>query len=232
MDAGLTVYEKPTCSTCRKLFALLDRARRRLRAGELPRRPAAGEEDPLAAVEGGPAPGATCCAGRSRLYASLALAERDVSDDELIALMAEHPELLQRPIVERGDRGRCWRGRWSACWSCWTDNSGNNELGSGAAGNCPAFVSYTTHNPGRCNPGPLQSPAAHGPAHRHPQRGDHRPRRPRQDHSCGRHAAPVRRLHRARGRAGPGHGLDGPGARARASRSSPRTPPCTTAARS
>lgn len=27
-----------------------------------------------------------------------------VSDDELIALMAAHPALLQRPIVERGDR--------------------------------------------------------------------------------------------------------------------------------
>jgi arsenate reductase (glutaredoxin) len=38
------------------------------------------------------------------IYASLALAERDISDDELIGLMAEHPELLQRPIVERGDR--------------------------------------------------------------------------------------------------------------------------------
>ena len=28
----------------------------------------------------------------------------DESDDELIALMAEHPALLQRPIVEVGDR--------------------------------------------------------------------------------------------------------------------------------
>jgi arsenate reductase-like glutaredoxin family protein len=40
VDPGLTVYEKPTCTTCRKL----------------------------------------------------------------IALMAQHPELLQRPIAERGDR--------------------------------------------------------------------------------------------------------------------------------
>jgi arsenate reductase len=28
----------------------------------------------------------------------------DETDDELIALMAEHPALLQRPIVEVGDR--------------------------------------------------------------------------------------------------------------------------------
>jgi len=34
----------------------------------------------------------------------LGLGERQLSDSELIALMVEHPDLLQRPIVERGDR--------------------------------------------------------------------------------------------------------------------------------
>ena len=38
------------------------------------------------------------------IYKELGLANRDVSDSELIALMVEHPDLLQRPIVERGDR--------------------------------------------------------------------------------------------------------------------------------
>lgn len=38
------------------------------------------------------------------VYKELGLDQRDASDDELIALMAEHPQLLQRPIVERGDR--------------------------------------------------------------------------------------------------------------------------------
>jgi arsenate reductase len=37
-------------------------------------------------------------------YKELGLAEDMFSDSELIALMVEHPELLQRPIVERGDR--------------------------------------------------------------------------------------------------------------------------------
>ena len=37
-------------------------------------------------------------------YRELGLARRDLSDDELIRLMVEHPELIQRPIVERGDR--------------------------------------------------------------------------------------------------------------------------------
>ena len=38
------------------------------------------------------------------VYRELDLGNREVSDDELIRLMAEHPDLIQRPIVERGDR--------------------------------------------------------------------------------------------------------------------------------
>jgi arsenate reductase len=37
-------------------------------------------------------------------YRELDLAGRDVTDDEAIKLLVERPELLQRPIVERGDR--------------------------------------------------------------------------------------------------------------------------------
>ena len=38
------------------------------------------------------------------IYKELGLAEDKFSDTELIGLMIEHPDLLQRPIVERGDR--------------------------------------------------------------------------------------------------------------------------------
>ena len=37
-------------------------------------------------------------------YRELGLGNGEFSDDELIRLMAEHPELIQRPIVERGER--------------------------------------------------------------------------------------------------------------------------------
>jgi arsenate reductase (glutaredoxin) len=37
-------------------------------------------------------------------YKKLGLAEDKFSDSELIAIMVEHPDLIQRPIVERGDR--------------------------------------------------------------------------------------------------------------------------------
>ena len=99
----LTVYEKPTCTTCRKLATLLtergvdfDRVNYHVdplpeeRIRELLAKAGIGPRDALRT--------------REPAYAELALGARDLGDDELIALMAEHPELLQRPIVERGDR--------------------------------------------------------------------------------------------------------------------------------
>lgn len=37
-------------------------------------------------------------------YRELDIGGRTLSDDELIALMVKHPDLIQRPIVERGSR--------------------------------------------------------------------------------------------------------------------------------
>jgi arsenate reductase len=38
------------------------------------------------------------------IYRQLGLAKGDFTDDQIISLMVEHPDLIQRPIVERGDR--------------------------------------------------------------------------------------------------------------------------------
>jgi arsenate reductase (glutaredoxin) len=37
-------------------------------------------------------------------YRELGLAKAKFTDEEIIALMIEHPDLIQRPIVERGKR--------------------------------------------------------------------------------------------------------------------------------
>jgi arsenate reductase (glutaredoxin) len=103
VEPGLTVYEKPTCSTCRRLFELLtergiDFERVDYHVEPLPRDKI---ESLLAKAALSPR---DVVREKEPIYASLALGERDVPDDELIDLMSEHPELLQRPIVERGDR--------------------------------------------------------------------------------------------------------------------------------
>lgn len=38
------------------------------------------------------------------IYKELGLAKRELKDDEIISLMVKHPDLIQRPIVERGNR--------------------------------------------------------------------------------------------------------------------------------
>ena len=37
-------------------------------------------------------------------YRELGLAKDEFTDAEIISLMVEHPDLIQRPIIERGDR--------------------------------------------------------------------------------------------------------------------------------
>jgi arsenate reductase len=98
-DPGLTVYEKPTCTTCRNLFRLLtERGIDFERVNYI--------VDPLSAAQ------------IRELLTKAGLRPRDVvrmkepgarelplDDDEgVLNALAAHPELLQRPIVVRGDR--------------------------------------------------------------------------------------------------------------------------------
>ncbi len=38
------------------------------------------------------------------IYRELGLSKKESTEEQLIALMIEHPDLIQRPIVERGER--------------------------------------------------------------------------------------------------------------------------------
>lgn len=99
----LTIYEKPTCTTCRKLNALL--GERGIDAERIDYHVLGLTEDEVREiVRKAGVPARELLRTREPVYAELGLAERDPSDDELVALMAEHPQLLQRPVVIRGDR--------------------------------------------------------------------------------------------------------------------------------
>jgi arsenate reductase (glutaredoxin) len=98
----LTVYEKPTCTTCRNLVAFpeergIDFERVNYHVDPLP------EEKIRELVRKTGAPAAELLRRREAAYKDH-VEGRDLSDDEIIKLMAEHPPLLQRPVVERGDR--------------------------------------------------------------------------------------------------------------------------------
>lgn len=100
----LMIYEKRTCSTCRKLSALLDE--RGIEAEHVQYHVEGIDEATIRELLGKAGIGPReALRVREPLVAELGLQdEARYGDDELIALMAEHPELLQRPIVVRGDR--------------------------------------------------------------------------------------------------------------------------------
>jgi arsenate reductase len=101
--ADLTVYEKRTCTTCRNLAALLSERGIGYDSVEYHVEGLTEHElRELVRKTGGPA--AALLRTREPVYAELGLGERAVDDDEAIALMAEHPQLLQRPVVVRGER--------------------------------------------------------------------------------------------------------------------------------
>jgi arsenate reductase len=101
--AELMVYEKRTCTTCRKLAAMLEERGIDFDRVDYHVEPPS-QDEIRALVEKTGRRARELFRAREPVYAELALADRDVEDDEAIALMAEHPELMQRPVVVRADR--------------------------------------------------------------------------------------------------------------------------------
>lgn len=103
MKEKITVYEKPTCSKCREVDKILREAGAdyqkinyyveplsQAKLTDLLRKMGIPARDLLRTSES--------------TYKDLGLAKSELSDKELILLMVKHPELIQRPIVERGER--------------------------------------------------------------------------------------------------------------------------------
>ena len=103
MGDEITVYEKPTCTKCREMDKFLREKAvdfskvnyyieplTKKKLTELVRKMNISPRELLRKSE--------------PVYKELGLAKGNFSDTELISLMVEHPDLMQRPIIERGDR--------------------------------------------------------------------------------------------------------------------------------
>lgn len=99
----ITIYQKPTCTTCRQVHNALKESGvefdavdyfmapiPKAKLKELLKKMGLSARDLLRKKED--------------VYKTLKLDERKLTDDELIGLMVQHPELIQRPIVEKGAR--------------------------------------------------------------------------------------------------------------------------------
>ena len=98
---AITVYEKPTCTTCRKAKALLDKLGADLELRNLDtQRLSAAELDALIADRDYK----KFLNTRNELYRSRNMKDRPPSRPEAIELMARNPNLIRRPLVIRGDQ--------------------------------------------------------------------------------------------------------------------------------
>ena len=99
----ITLYQKPTCTTCRQVYAALREAGVDVRAVDYFVDPLSKSKlQELLRKMGMPA--RQLLRTKEVRYKTLRLDARQLSDDELIDLMVEYPELMQRPIVEKGGR--------------------------------------------------------------------------------------------------------------------------------
>lgn len=103
MSDQITVYEKPTCTKCREMDRFLRESGVDFTKVNYYIEPLSEKKlrDLLKKMD--ITPRELLRTGES-VYRELELSKRDLSDDEVISLMVKHPDLMQRPIVERGDR--------------------------------------------------------------------------------------------------------------------------------
>jgi arsenate reductase len=103
MTDRITVYQKPTCSKCRTALSLLKERGIEFNAINYyeDRLSAAQIKSLLKKLDLSPR---DILRKDEPIARELGISKRDHSDDELIELMVEHPDLIQRPIVVRGDK--------------------------------------------------------------------------------------------------------------------------------
>jgi arsenate reductase len=97
----ITIYQKPTCSTCRQVVRLVEESGQPYKAINYYEQPfskgllkAFLKKAGLAVRE--------ILRTKEDLYKSLQLSSEKFSDEQLLDLMIKHPDLIQRPLVEKG----------------------------------------------------------------------------------------------------------------------------------
>jgi len=99
----ITVYQKPTCTTCRQVHAALREAGVDFETVDYYTDPIPKTKLKDLLKKMGLSP-RELLRTKEADYKTLRLGERTLTDDQLVDLMVEHPDLIQRPIVEKGSR--------------------------------------------------------------------------------------------------------------------------------
>lgn len=102
-DDQLTIYEKTTCTTCRKTAKLLRDKGIEFEDVNYYIEPLSAAKIAELLDKAGITP-RDLLRTKEQIYRDLKLKDGDHTDVQLIELMAEHPDLIQRPIAELGPK--------------------------------------------------------------------------------------------------------------------------------
>jgi arsenate reductase len=97
----IIIYQKPTCSTCREALKLVQASGKPYEAVNYYETPFTKAQLTRLLKKAGLA-AKDILRAKEDIYKTLGLAKTSRSEDELIDLMLKHPDLIQRPLVEKG----------------------------------------------------------------------------------------------------------------------------------
>ncbi len=101
--ADITIYQKPTCTTCRQALQILKDSGRHFRAVNYYEAPFTKAQLKTLLKKAGLSP-KDILRTKADIYKTLRLAHKTLSDEEWLDLLVTHPDLIQRPIVEKGNQ--------------------------------------------------------------------------------------------------------------------------------
>lgn len=101
--ADITVYHKPTCTTCRQALQVLKDSGTPFTAVNYYEQSFTKEQLRKILKKAGLAP-KEVLRTKEDIYKELGLAKKELSDDALLDLMVKHPDLIQRPLVVKADK--------------------------------------------------------------------------------------------------------------------------------
>ncbi len=101
--ADITIYHKPTCTTCRQTVQMLKDSGTPFKAVNYYEQTFTKEQLQRILKKAGLSP-KDALRTKEDIYKELGLAKKELSDDALLDLMVKHPDLIQRPMVEKGSK--------------------------------------------------------------------------------------------------------------------------------
>lgn len=99
----ITIYEKPTCTTCREVGQILKELNIPFESVNYYIHPLEADEIRGLLKKMG-MPASKLARKKEPIYKELGLDKKDPGEEEWVRLFAKYPDLMQRPIIEKGSK--------------------------------------------------------------------------------------------------------------------------------